>query len=54
MHTASAIFNPDETDQLIQLTAEVMQRRLGQISIQHTYRPSEGIMAKRKLPPDGQ
>jgi len=46
MHTAGTIFNPDETVQLIHLTAEVMQRHLGQISIQHTYRPSEGIMAE--------
>jgi len=43
MHTASTIFNPDETFQLIHLTAEVMQRHFGQITIQHTYYPSEGI-----------
>jgi len=45
MHTASTIFNPNETFQLIHLTAEVMQRLLGKISIQYTYHPSEGIMA---------
>jgi len=43
MHTAGTIFNPDETFQLIHLTAEVMQRHFGQISIQHTCHPSEGI-----------
>ena len=43
MHTAGTIFNPDETFQLIHLTAEVMQRHFGQITIQHTYYPSEGI-----------
>jgi len=46
MHTAGANFTPDETVQLIQLTAEVMQRHLGQSSIQHTCRPSEEIMAE--------
>jgi len=29
MHTASTIFNPDETLQLIHLTAEVMKRHFG-------------------------
>jgi len=46
MHTAGAIFTPDEIVQLIELTAEVMQRHLGQSSIQHTCCPSEGIMAE--------
>jgi len=46
MHTAGADFNPDETVQLIQLTAEVILRHLGQSSIQHTCRPSEGIRAE--------
>jgi len=40
------IFNPDETFQLIHLTAEVMQRHFGQISLQHTYHPSGGILAE--------
>jgi len=46
MHTAGARFKPDETVQLIQLTAEVILRHLGQSSIQHTCRPSEGIRAE--------
>jgi len=46
MHTAGTIFNPDETLQLIHLTADVMQRHFGQISLQLTYHPSEGIMAE--------
>ena len=46
MHTAGTVFNPNETFQLIHLTVEVMQRHFGQISIQHTHHPSEGIMAE--------
>jgi len=44
MHTAGTIFNPEETLQLIHLTAEVTQRHFRQISVQHAYHPSEGII----------
>jgi len=44
MHTAGAIFIPEETLQLIYLTAEVMHRYFRQISAQHAYHPSEGII----------
>jgi len=46
MHTAGTIFDPEETLQLIHLTAEVMKRHFGRISGQHTYHSSEGIMAE--------
>jgi len=44
MDTAGTIFNPEETLQLIHLTAEVTQRHFRQISVQHAYHPSEGII----------
>jgi len=44
MHTAGVIFNPEETLQLIYLTAEVMQRHFRQISAHHAHHPSEEII----------
>jgi len=46
MHTAGAIFDPEETLQPIHLTAEVMKRHFGRISDQHTYHSLEGIMTE--------
>ena len=43
MHTTGTIFNPDETLQLIHLTAEVMQRHVDLFSILHTHHSLEGI-----------
>ena len=43
MHTTGTIFNTDETLQLIHLAAEVVQRHVGQHSIQHTHHSLEGI-----------
>jgi len=42
MYTAGVRFNPEETLQLIYLTAEVMQRHFRQGSAQHAYHPPEG------------
>jgi len=43
MYTAGVRFSPEETLQLIYVTAEVMRRHFHQVSAQHAYHPEESI-----------